>query len=135
MSSLVVLDTSIFIDYLRRRQHQERLDSLSGIMRTSSVVLSELWRGARKSQERKFLLQLESNHPVFAPTQRNWTESGQILAEIAADRGFTAGKLRDLHFDLLIALSTRSHGARLVTSNRTDFEWIQKYRPFVLETW
>lgn len=135
MSSLVVLDTSIFIDYLRRRRHQERLQSLTGLIRTSTVVLAELWRGTTKRQERKFLTELESNHPVLTPTQRNWIDSGQLLAAMAADKGFTGDKLRDLHFDVLIALTVRSHGARLITSNRSDFELIRTYRPFLLEVW
>jgi predicted nucleic acid-binding protein len=41
--------------------------------------------------------------------------------------------LRDLHFDVLIALTARTHGARLITSNRSDFELIQSYRDFRLE--
>jgi predicted nucleic acid-binding protein len=49
--------------------------------------------------------------------------------------GFEPKKLRELHFDLLIALTARAHGARLITSNRADFELIRKYRGFVLEVW
>jgi predicted nucleic acid-binding protein len=55
-------------------------------------------------------------------------ESGEILGKIRADRGFTPDKLRDLHFDVLIALTARAHGARLITSNRADFEMINSYR-------
>jgi predicted nucleic acid-binding protein len=40
-----------------------------------------------------------------------------------------------LHFDALIALTVRAHGARLITSNRSDFELIQAYREFALEVW
>jgi predicted nucleic acid-binding protein len=43
--------------------------------------------------------------------------------------------LRDLHFDVLIALTARSHGARLITSNRADFELINSYRRIHLEMW
>jgi predicted nucleic acid-binding protein len=43
--------------------------------------------------------------------------------------------LRDLHFDLLIALTARSHGATLITTNRADFELIREYRGFKLEVW
>ena len=135
MSSLVIFDTSILIDYLRLNRHQQRLQSLDGLVRTSAVVLAELWRSATRPDERKFLKQLESNHPVFTPTERNWTESGEILGLMRKEHGFTAEKLRDLHFDVLIALTARSHGARLVTSNRVDFELIRKYRLFSLEVW
>jgi len=57
------------------------------------------------------------------------------LAKINADKGFTPEKLRDLHFDVLIGLTARSHGARLVTSNRSDFELISGYRRLMLEFW
>jgi predicted nucleic acid-binding protein len=62
-------------------------------------------------------------------------ESGQVLAKMRADKGFEVGKARDLHFDLLIALTARAHGALLITSNRTDFELIREYRDFKLEVW
>jgi predicted nucleic acid-binding protein len=99
------------------------------------VVLSELWRGATKPQEKAFLKELGKNHPILTPMEKSWLESGQILGRIQADTGFSPEKLRGLHFDLLIALTARTHGARLITTNRVDFELIQKYREFKLEIW
>ena len=52
-----------------------------------------------------------------------------------ADLAFTPAKLRDLHFDVLIALTVRSQGARLITSNRADFELINNYCQIKLEVW
>jgi predicted nucleic acid-binding protein len=78
---------------------------------------------------------LARNHPILTPTKKNWLESAEILAEIRADYRLVPTKLRDLHFDVLIALTARSHRARLITSNRADFEMIQKYRKLQLETW
>jgi len=135
VSNLVIFDTSIFIDHLRTGRHRERIESVTGLIRTSSVVLAELWRGAAKPAERKFLRVLERNHPILTPTEKNWLESGQILGKIQAATGFAPDKLRDLHFDVLIALTARSHGARLVTSNRFDFELIDRYRRLQLEIW
>ena len=135
MSNLVILDTSIFISHVRTGCHQQRIESLTGLVRTSSVVLAELWRGVTKASERELLEALERNHPVLTPTEKNWLESGQILAQIYADKGFTPAKLRDLHFDVLIALTARSHGARLITSDRADFELINSYRSLQLEVW
>jgi predicted nucleic acid-binding protein len=40
-----------------------------------------------------------------------------------------------MHFDVLIALTARTSGATLITSNRADFELIRKYRDFKLEVW
>jgi len=135
VSRFVIFDTSIFIDHLRTGRHEERIESVTGLIRTSSVVLAELWRGAVKPAERKFLRALERNHPILTPTEKNWLESGQILGKIYADTGFTPDKLRDLHFDVLIALTARSYGARLVTSNRSDFEMIDRHRRLQLEIW
>ncbi len=135
MNNLVIFDTSIFVDHLRSGRHQKRIESLIGIVRTSAVVLAELWRGATKPVEKAFLRELEKNHPVLTPTQKNWLESGEILGRLRAEKGLSAQKLRDLHFDVLIALTVRSHGARLITSNRGDFELIRQYRDFQHEVW
>lgn len=135
MSDLVIFDTSVFINHLRTGCHHQRIEAVTGLIRTSSVVLAELWRGAAKPAEREFLRALERNHPILTPTEKNWVESGQILARIFTDQGLTAEKLRNLHFDLLIALTARSHGARLITSDRADFEMINGYLKIRLEVW
>ena len=135
MSDLNVFDSSVLIDHLRTDCYIQRIADLTGLIRNSSVVLAELWRGACSAAEREFLRALEKNYPVLTPTEENWLESGRILAEIHADRGFEPHKLRDLHFDVLIALTARSYGARLIASNRSDFELIRGYRDFMLEVW
>lgn len=135
MSELVILDTSIFVDQLRTGRHQRRIEALTGLVRTSSVVLAELWRGVTQAGESEFLRAVGRNHPILTPTENNWLESGQMLAKIRADRRLLAEKVRDLHFDVLIALTARSFGARVVTSNRGDFELIRSYRRFELEIW
>lgn len=135
MTEFVIFDTSVFVDHLRTGRYQQRIQSVTGLLRTSAVVLAELWRGASKPAEREFLRALEKNHPILTPSERNWLESGQILAKVSADKGFTPDKLRDLHFDLLIGLTAHSHGARLITSNRSDFELISGYRRLLLEFW
>src|ERR1700684_747697 len=98
MSDLIIFDTSILVDNLRTDRHRHRIQSVLGLIRMSSVVLAELWRGVTKPAERDFLRALVRNHPVLTPTEGNWLESGQILSKIRADRGFTPEKLRDLHF-------------------------------------
>ena len=135
MTDLVIFDSSIIIDDLRTPRHRERLQSVVGVIRNSSVVLAELWRGASKPSDRAFLRAMARNHPILTPTSKNWLDSGEILANIRADQGLEPHKLRDLHFDVLIALTARSHGARLITTNRTDFERINRYRQIKLEVW
>jgi predicted nucleic acid-binding protein len=135
MSNFLVFDTSIFIDHLRTGRHQQRIAATSGLVRNSAVVLAELSRGATKPSEKEFVERLARNHPILTPTENNWLESGRLLSKIRVDKGFHADKLRDLHFDLLIALTARSTGARLVTSDRADFELIASYRGLQLEIW
>ncbi|MFY9674549.1 MAG: type II toxin-antitoxin system VapC family toxin [Terriglobales bacterium] len=135
MSELIILDTSVFVDDLRTGRHRQRIENLSGLLRNSAVVLAELWRGATNNAEREFLRVLGKNHPILTPTEGNWLESGQILAKTRTEHGYGSDKLRDLHFDVLIALTARSHGARLITSNRNDFEAIHRHCKFQLEVW
>jgi predicted nucleic acid-binding protein len=135
MSDLIIFDTSVLVDDIRTGHYRRRIQALHGLIRNSAVVMAELWRGVVKPVEKEFLRALGRNHPTLTPTENNWLESGEILGEIRADRGFTADKLRDLHFDVLIALTARSHGARLITSNRADFEMIESYRKIQLEIW
>ena len=135
MNNVVIFDTSVFIDYLRTGRQQQLLESVTGLIRTSSVVLSELWRGATKPQERDFIRALQKNHPILTPTTDHWLEAGQALACIYADRGFAPNKLRDLHFDVLIALTARTVGGRLITRNRAEFEIISDYMDIRFEIW
>ncbi|MFZ0318613.1 MAG: type II toxin-antitoxin system VapC family toxin [Candidatus Sulfotelmatobacter sp.] len=132
---IFVFDTSVIIDDLRTLRHRERIQTLIGVIRTSSVVLAELWRGAVNPSDREFLRALARSHPILTPTEKNWLESGEILSRIRADYGFEPHKLRGLHFDVLIAVTARSHGARIITTNRADFELIGRYRPIKLEVW
>jgi len=135
VNRVVIFDTSIFIDHLRTNKHVDRFQNLSGLIRNSSVVLSELARGATHESELDFVSTLARNHPILTPTERNWLESGSLLYRMREDRGFSPGKLRDLHFDVLIALTARNHGATIITSNQADFEQIRRYKEFHLEIW
>jgi predicted nucleic acid-binding protein len=135
MSRFAVFDTSVLIDNWRTNRHAGRIASSSYLIRNCSVVLAELWRKATERTERETLRALEKNHPILTPTTGNWLESGQVLAKIRSDNGFDVHKMRELHFDVLIALTVRAHGARVITSNRADFELIRKYREFGLEVW
>jgi predicted nucleic acid-binding protein len=135
MSKFVIFDTSIVVDQIRTNRHLDRLLEVDGLIRNSSVVLAELWRGVSSPVDRKTIEALERGHPTLTPTTINWLESGQVLAKMRSDNGFEPHKLRALHFDVLIALTARAYGARLITSNRADFELIRNYRDFRLEVW
>jgi len=135
MSEIVLFDSSVLIDQIRTGRHLKRILQVDGLIRVSSVVLAELWRGASSRVDRKAIEALEANPVILTPTANNWLESGHILAEIRDDQGFGPAKLCDLHFDVLIALTARTYGARLITTNRADFELIRKYKNFRLDVW
>ncbi|MBI5026493.1 MAG: type II toxin-antitoxin system VapC family toxin [Nitrospirae bacterium] len=132
---IIIFDTSIFIDHLRTNKFANHFRNLNGLIRNSAVVLSELARGATREMEKSFVSALAKNHPILTPTEKNWLESGEILSKMYMDNGFSPEKLRDLHFDVLIALTARNHGATVITSNKTDFEQIRAYKDFYLEIW
>jgi predicted nucleic acid-binding protein len=131
----IVFDSSVLVDQFRTNCYAKRIDALAGNVCYSAVVLSELWRGARTAEEKAVLASFSLRGPVLTPAEKDWIDSGQILAAIRKRCGFEPAKMRDLHFDVLIALSARAHGARLITSNRADFELIHEYRSFRLEVW
>ncbi len=132
---IIIFDTSVFIDHLRTNKYADHFQNLNRLIRNSSVVLSELTRGATSETEEDFVSALEKNHPILTPSERNWAESGHILHKIYKDKGFLPEKLRDMHFDVLIALTARNHGATVITSNKADFELIRRYKEFNLEIW
>jgi predicted nucleic acid-binding protein len=134
-NKIIIFDTSIFIDHLRTNKYIGHFQNITGLIRNSAVVLSELARGATKDIEIDFISMLAKNHPILTPTERNWIESGEILSKINEDKGFSPEKLRDLHFDVLIALTARNYGATVITSNKTDFELIKTYKDFHLGIW
>jgi len=135
MSEIVVFDSSVLIDQIRSNRHVKRIFAIEGVVRHSAVVLAELWRGATTAVDRKAVAALERAHPILTPTLNDWLESGHLLAEIRDDKGFEPAKLRSLHFDVLIAFTARNYGAKIITSNRADFELIREYRDFKLEVW
>jgi predicted nucleic acid-binding protein len=84
---------------------------------------------------RRFVDGLAKNLRVIAPTEREWIESGKIAGHLATRRGYDVNKTREIHFDVLIALTARRTGAYLVTCNSKDFIAIRRYVGFELICW
>ena len=83
---ILLFDTSIFVDQLRTDRHRERIASVSGRIRHSSVVLAELLRGAKKQAERDFVETLGKHSPLLTPSEKNWLESGRLLTRMNPKR-------------------------------------------------
>lgn len=72
---------------------------------------------------------------MLTPTEQQWLKAGEILNRLRRREHYEAAKLRDLAFDVLIALSARSIGASVITTNHADFLAIQRELPFHLLCW
>jgi predicted nucleic acid-binding protein len=134
-SRVAIIDTSVYVELLRKGSFAEELIALPQLVRNSAVVLSELRRGATLPKERRWIDELERNHRVFFPGLWEWRRAGEILRRLRRGRGYEAKKLRDLHFDALIALTARAIGALVITCNGEDFAALRSEERFDLAIW
>lgn len=134
-SRIALIDTSVYVELIRHGRFQHELVALPNLVRNSAVVLSELRRGATLPRERRWIDELEAQHQVFFPGTWEWRRSGEVLERLRRKRGYDAKKLRDLHFDALIALTARAIGAVVVTCNGDDFEALRREERFELVVW
>ena len=98
-------------------------------------MVAELARGARSHQAKRFVEQLARNFPPVAPKEADWVRSGGIVRTLAERHGLDINKIRDIHFDVLIALTARRMGAHLITCNIRDFQAIRQLLAFKLICW
>ena len=69
------------------------------------------------------------------PTEQQWFKGAEILSRLRQRKHYEATMLREPAFDVLIALSARSIGASVITTNRAAFLEIQHELPFHLLCW
>lgn len=134
-SPVAIIDTSVYVELIRYGRFAQELLALPNLVRNSAVVLSELRRGATLPRERRWIDELEAQHRVYFPGVWEWRRSGELLEKLRRKRGFDARKLRELHFDALIALTARAVGALVITCNGDDFEALRREEPFELVVW
>jgi predicted nucleic acid-binding protein len=104
----------------------------------SSVVVQELLAGAHTPRQRRQVAALyepfERVQRIVTPSHLVWKEVGRVIAVVLEKTPQFHSKLASgLLNDILIALSGRSLGARIVTGNGQDFRLIQQFRVFALE--
>lgn len=127
-----ILDTSIYIGHWERGLYAEVLAVVQRafVVRHSSVVLSELRRGARTREARRLVNSLQRLARIqWAPTAADWWEAGRLIRDIGDDQGWDRTKRRDFQSDALIALTAHHHGATVVTANHRDFELLARALP------
>ena len=135
MSASLIIDTSVYVEHFRNGAFKKELANLPYLIRNSSVVLAELYRGCRSEKEKKTIDELADTFPLVTPNENSWKESGKLLHSLYQNKGYSPDKLKELHFDCLIALSARNFGASLLTLNTKDFQEIKKIKDFKLISW
>jgi predicted nucleic acid-binding protein len=135
VARFAVLDTSVYIENFKTGRFAFRLLRTPFIIRCSSVVLHELLRGARPGIERRFVTDLGKRCQVITPTETHWLAAADILNRMRKREHYDVTKVREMAFDVLIALTARSIGATLITCNGTDFQAIRRHLSFSLLCW
>ncbi len=142
MAAPYLFDTSVYITVLRDENfaREFRPRYIRDVPRThfSSVVIQELVAGARTFRHRRQAAALyepfERTGRIVTPSHRVWKEAGAVLVTLAEKAPQWRDKIaRGLLNDLLIALSSRSIGATVVTRNGEDFRLIRQFQVFALE--
>ncbi len=132
----VLFDASVYITALRRED-----DSSVSLRRLakgvpvwlSSVVLEELYAGVSE-RDRRVVERLERDFDrvkrILVPNLGDWTQTGRVLARLAAKYDHEEiGKGR-LTNDALIAMSAGRLGITVITANARDFSKLAEFRPF-----
>ena len=99
----------------------------------SSVVLEELYAGA-DGHSRRALERLERDFErarrIVLPNLSDWTQTGKVLARLAAKYGYEHIGIGRLTNDALIAISAARLGIIVITANERDFKRLAEFRRF-----
>ncbi|MGH7773696.1 MAG: type II toxin-antitoxin system VapC family toxin [Candidatus Binatia bacterium] len=138
----LIYDTSVYIEILRSKAFavslRPRYEADIPSTFFSSVVIQELLAGATDRLKRAVVEGLyrpfKRNRRIVTPSDIAWEETGRLLGVMRGERKDQADRMAGSFVnDLLIALSARGIGARVVTLNADDFTIIRRCVPFGLE--
>jgi len=126
----VVLDTNVFIDYLRADLHADwvfgRTENVVRFL--SSVVLMELRLGADTLPRRRAIDRIKRSFPdgrLIAPSPELFDRAAGLFRALHGDARGVADRLGPMN-DVLIALTAWRIGATVVTRNLSDFRRIAR---------
>jgi predicted nucleic acid-binding protein len=132
----VLFDSSIYITALRAGNEASlalRQLSANAPVWLSSVVLEELYAGVAP-RDRRVLERLERDFErakrILVPNLTDWTQTGKVLARLAAKYGYEQIGQGRLTNDALIATSAGRSGMTVITANARDFTRLAEFRPF-----
>jgi predicted nucleic acid-binding protein len=132
----VLFDASVYITALRTKDNGglglRRLAEGVPVW-LSSMVLEELYAGV-SARDRHVVERLERDFlkvkRILVPNLGDWTQTGKVLARLAAKYGYEEiGKGR-LTNDALIAISAGRLGITVITANARDFSKLREFRTF-----
>jgi predicted nucleic acid-binding protein len=127
LADVFLFDTSVYIAYIRRREHSEMVDrdTESGRVVLSSVVAMELYAGARSAAEKRLLDQFVASMKRMSayetPREDDWARGGILVERFTRFRGHAT--VRDHFRDILVILAAVNRGAVLVSSNAHLLSW------------
>jgi len=132
----VLFDSSIYIKALRMKDDASlSLRRIGGgePIWLSAVVLEELYAGV-SGRNRQVLERLEREFDragrILIPNLGDWTQTGNVLARLAAKYDYEQIGRGRLTNDALIAMSAGRMGITVVTANSRDFTKLAEFRPF-----
>jgi len=132
----VLLDTNVFIDFLRTGAHVEWVwgGPAVRIRFLSAVVLMELRLGANTRRRMRAVDRIDAAFPperILAPTPPLFDRAARLFRRLHGDAQHLADRLGPMN-DLLIALTAWQIGAVVVTSNLAEFGRIAAHVPGLL---
>lgn len=130
----VIYDTCVYIDFLKKSEHEQLFYDRTKFRFLSPIVAMELRAGARNTSEIRLLdrlfLPYSNARRLISLNANIYLRAGEIIQRVHQAYGqFSPG----FSHDVLIALSAASIGATLFTSNKRDFEKIAAYQTLKLE--
>jgi len=127
----VLLDTSIYVDWLRAGYHEELVAGRRGPPALSAVVAMELLAGERLRHKRlaKWVQRFERLGRLMVPRWATWRLTAHVLRQLRSS-GLGDSRLTN---DVIIAMTARVEGMRLFTTNADDFRRIARIEPFDLD--
>ena len=135
------IDTSAYISYFYHGHHDEEMTNLlkTSVPWLHSTVFEELLAGARSGREFRDLYRYKEpfvrSERLITPTDNDWTETGHIINQLIKKIGGPSAKSVSLTHDVLLAVSARRLGIRVITENKKDFEKIRFLKDFKLTVW
>lgn len=129
----VVLDTNVFVDYLRLQLHSDWVfGNVGNVIRfLPSVVLMELRFGADTPRRKRAVDRIKAAFPasrLISPDAESYDWAGSIFRRIHGNGSGLKDRLGPMN-DLLIALTARGIGATVITRNLNEFEGIAAHVP------